>query len=97
MHLLSIYAKLSSHLPAVQKRKSGCIHAKNYGYTSKIENSSSYQELVSHAMSKQGQKHEQPCGVGHTPAAQFFATIFKIQDQLLCRRCMLFSSKKNLQ
>ena len=47
--MLSIYAKLYSHL-AVQKRESGCMHARNCVYLSKIENSSYYQEFVSHLM-----------------------------------------------
>ena len=50
--MLSIYAKLSSHLLTVRKRESTCTHARNCVFTiySKIENSSYYQELVSHSI-----------------------------------------------
>ena len=48
--MVSIYAKLSSHL-AVRKRERGCTHARNCVYLSKMKNSSYCQELVSHPMS----------------------------------------------
>ena len=43
--MLSIYAKPSSHVLAIQERESGSKHARNYVYLSKIENSSYHQEL----------------------------------------------------
>ena len=43
--MLSIYAKLSSHVLAIQERESGSKHARNYVYLSKIENSSYHQEF----------------------------------------------------
>ena len=46
--MLSINAKLSSHVLAV--RETGSKHARNCDYLSKMENSSYYQELVSHHM-----------------------------------------------
>ena len=41
----SIYAKLSSHVFAIQERERGSKHARNCVYLCKIENSSFYQEL----------------------------------------------------
>ena len=46
--LLSIYAKLSSHVLAFE-RASSSKHARNCVYLSKIENSSSLSELVTHS------------------------------------------------
>ena len=47
--MLSIYAKLSSHVLAIRERErereSGSKHARNCVYLSKIENSSYHQEL----------------------------------------------------
>ena len=48
--ILSMYAKLSSHLLAVWERESSCTHARNCVYLSTIENSPYHQKLVSHAM-----------------------------------------------
>ena len=50
--MLSIYAKLSSHVLTIREREreSGSKHARNCVYLGKIENSSYYQELESHPM-----------------------------------------------
>ena len=54
--MLSIYAKLSSEVLAIQERErerereGGITHERNCVYLSKIENSSYHQELVSHPM-----------------------------------------------
>ena len=43
--MLSIYAKLSSHVVAIRKREHGSKPARNCVYLSKIENSFYHQEL----------------------------------------------------
>ena len=48
--MLSLYAKLSSHVLTVHVRESSSKCARNSVYLSKIENGSYHQELVSHPM-----------------------------------------------